>query len=99
HGEAVAIGMICASHLAELVGRIDAEVSHRQQKLLASFDLPTLAPQLDEQQLLSAMQRDKKAEHGRLRFVLPDRIGHVALVEGIDMGHLQEAWERSRTAR
>jgi len=30
------------------------------------------------------MQRDKKVEHGRLRFVLPTRMGHVELVSGID---------------
>jgi 3-dehydroquinate synthase len=29
------------------------------------------------------MQRDKKALHGRLRFVLPTRIGHVELVSDV----------------
>jgi 3-dehydroquinate synthase len=29
------------------------------------------------------MRRDKKSLAGRLRFVLPDRIGHVELVDGI----------------
>ena len=30
------------------------------------------------------MGRDKKSLGGRLRFVLPDRIGHVDLVDGIE---------------
>jgi 3-dehydroquinate synthase len=34
--------------------------------------------------LLSVMARDKKTVDGRLRFVLPTRIGHVELVSGID---------------
>ncbi len=33
--------------------------------------------------VLSVMARDKKAEHGRLRFVLPTRMGHVELVGDI----------------
>jgi 3-dehydroquinate synthase len=34
--------------------------------------------------LLATMARDKKTVGGRLRFVLPTRIGHVELVDGID---------------
>jgi 3-dehydroquinate synthetase len=30
------------------------------------------------------MGRDKKSLHGRLRFVLPDAIGRVELVDGVD---------------
>jgi len=30
------------------------------------------------------MQRDKKVAHGKLRFVLPDRLGHVSLVSDVD---------------
>jgi 3-dehydroquinate synthetase len=33
---------------------------------------------------LATMARDKKTVGGRLRFVLPTRIGHVELVDGID---------------
>jgi 3-dehydroquinate synthase len=29
------------------------------------------------------MSRDKKVEHGRLRFVLPTKMGHVELVNGV----------------
>src|SRR5262249_15665863 len=34
HGEAVAAGMICASRLAERLGRIGPDVTRRQQRLL-----------------------------------------------------------------
>jgi 3-dehydroquinate synthase len=84
HGEAVAIGMVCASRLAESLGRIDASVTARQRALLAALGLPVAASGLDSSRLLSAMQLDKKAENGRLRFVLPTRLGHVELVDGID---------------
>jgi 3-dehydroquinate synthetase len=30
------------------------------------------------------MQSDKKTEHGEVHFILPDRIGHVKSVHGIE---------------
>jgi 3-dehydroquinate synthase len=84
HGEAVAIGMVCASTLAESIGRIDAAITTRQRILLQRLGLPTEAQGLDPEALLAAMQHDKKAEHGHLRFVLPARLGHVELVSNVD---------------
>ena len=83
HGEAVSLGMVCASRLAQSLGRVDAEFTRRQHDLLAALGLPVRVPDLDHNGLLAAMQRDKKVEHGRLRFVLPTRMGHVELVPGV----------------
>lgn len=83
HGEAVSIGMMCAARLAERLGRIDATLGARQHALLTALKLPVDVPPLDHELLLAAMQRDKKVEHGRLRFVLPSRLGHVELVGDI----------------
>jgi len=84
HGEAVSIGMLCASRLAERLGRVDSNFTSRQRRLLAALGLPVDFPQVDREALLSAMAHDKKVEHGRLRFVLPTRLGHVELVGGVD---------------
>lgn len=83
HGEAVAIGMMCAARLAEKLGRIDQDLRDRQLALLRAFDLPVSVPAVSHDALIRAMQRDKKVEHGRLRFVLPARIGHVELVSDV----------------
>lgn len=84
HGEAVAMGMLCASRLAERLGRIDASITTRQQRLLAAFGLPLDVPEhLDPDLVLRAMSHDKKVEHGRLRFILPARLGRVELVGGV----------------
>lgn len=80
HGEAVAIGMACAARLAQRLGRVDESFVTRQQKLLVALGLPIETPQLDPEEILSVMSRDKKTEHGRLRFVLPSKMGHVELV-------------------
>jgi len=83
HGEAVAVGMICASRLAEQLGRVDAGLTDRQRRLLVDLGLPVDLPKLDRKKMLAAMMRDKKAEHGRMRFVLPDRLGHVEMVDNV----------------
>lgn len=84
HGEAVAIGMLCASRLAERLARVDAAFTRRQRDLLVALGLPVDVPPLDPRCIVALMSRDKKVEHGRLRFVLPARMGHVELVEGVD---------------
>ncbi len=85
HGEAVAAGMVCASRLAERLGRIRPDATRRQSELLRRFGLP-VAPQSDwnPDALLYAMRRDKKAVAGALRFVLPTRIGEVEV--GVETG-------------
>ena len=82
--------MICASRLAERLERIDADSTQRQIDLLTALGLPVTVPEgLDHQQLIELMMHDKKVEHGRLRFILPDRIGHVELVGDVDQEHVR----------
>lgn len=87
HGEAVSLGMVAAARLACSLGRIDEAVVTRQQRLLEQLGLPLVTDSLggiSDDTLLAIMARDKKTLNGQLRFVLPDRIGHVELVEDID---------------
>jgi 3-dehydroquinate synthase len=86
HGEAVSIGMGCAARLAARLGRIDGDIVARQDALLAACRLPLAIPPLaaSTDDLLAIMARDKKSLGGRLRFILPNRIGHVDLIDGID---------------
>ncbi len=84
HGEAISIGMLCASRLAQSLGMIEPDVTARQQALLTKFALPVDVPAVDLELILKLMQQDKKVAHGKLHFVLPTRIGHVELRAGID---------------
>jgi len=94
HGEAVAAGMRCAARLAARLGRIDSAVVDRQEALLAALGLDVDAPTVEGQDLLRAMHRDKKVSAGKLRFILPDRIGHVALVGDVPDEDVLAALER-----
>lgn len=86
HGEAVSIGMLCASRLAERLKRISPDVTNRQFALLTALHLPTTLPtgvKLNPDEVLACMRLDKKAVAGQLRFVLPSRMGHVETVRGV----------------
>lgn len=86
HGEAVSIGMLHASRLAERLGRIDAAMTARQEKLLKALHIPTELPvgtRLNPDEVIDRMRLDKKAVNGQLRFVLPTRLGHVETVKDV----------------
>ncbi len=86
HGEAVAIGMIHASRLAERLQLIETDVTARQISLLGQVQLPTRLPetsQLKTDEILDRMKLDKKTVAGRLRFVLPTKLGHVEVFQDV----------------
>ena len=87
HGEAVSIGMICGAKLAQKQERIGEEEVQRQVELLTALKLPVEVPEKLRQQpdeILNVMLLDKKTVAGDLKFVLPDKIGHVETIGGID---------------
>ncbi len=81
HGEAVAAGMVCESRLAERRGLIPEEITDRQRGLLKSFGLPIEPERWPVEELIAVMRNDKKNEAGKLRFVLPLRIGEVGIFD------------------
>jgi len=97
HGEAVAIGMAAAADLAARMGLIGAGIPARQDALLTTLGLPVRTgsfPLPPAEHLIEIMARDKKTLHGRLRFVLPRRIGHGELVDGVEPLLVQQVLDR-----
>jgi len=79
HGEAVAMGMITASRIAVSLGLLKKTELERQVTLLKALGLPVESPYgIDD--VIPLMMRDKKAEHGSIRFVLPTGIGSEPVV-------------------
>jgi len=70
HGQAVAWGIGRAMHLGRILGLTSQEYADQVHALLQlyGYRLDSM-PQYDEQ-LLSAMQRDKKKKDGQVRFIL-----------------------------
>jgi 3-dehydroquinate synthase len=71
HGEAVAVGLVFAMHLAAALERVAPAARDRAVGLVTSLGLPTAAPPgLRADELVAIMGRDKKSDGG-LTFVLP----------------------------
>lgn len=96
HGEAISIGMQMAARLAIDLGMCDAGLLDRQTKLLEACRLPITFEPASADEMLPVMMRDKKVAHGKLRFILPTKIGHVDLVGGIDENAVRKAIEETR---
>jgi 3-dehydroquinate synthase len=88
HGHAIAIGMVYASRLAHRTGLCDASVPERVEELIRSYGLPAdlsaLARKPSVTELMGTMQLDKKAEGGKVKFVLPKKIGEVVITKEWD---------------
>jgi len=83
HGECVALGMVAASHLAMELKVLDDASRKRIISVIEKAKLPVRGLKLDVDQVVGAMIYDKKVKSGRVRFVLPDRIGHVVIRDDV----------------
>ncbi len=77
HGEAVSIGMEAAAHISWTMGFVKSDVVEKQRNLLHAFQLPTRTTRVSWKKVLKAITFDKKAQDGRPKFVLPDKVGKV----------------------
>ena len=77
HGEAVGWGMLAAARMAVEKGMLTSEEEMRIAHMVSSVGPLPEWPSAPPARLIAAMQADKKTRAGRLRFVLPERIGKV----------------------
>lgn len=78
HGHAVAMGMIMAARLSEREGLAPAGLADRMIADFRRIGLPVDCPWTEEQ-LQQAIRTDKKAEGGRVNYVLIEQIGKVCV--------------------
>jgi 3-dehydroquinate synthase len=66
--------------------------------LLLRFGLPVAPRQWQQDDLIAVMRNDKKAVAGRMRFVLPHRLGSATLVDDVTESDvhqvLRDSWSR-----
>jgi 3-dehydroquinate synthase len=84
HGEAIAIGMCCAARLSVKRAQLNEAEAQRLCALISASGFPTrLGEQFDSAALLKAARLDKKAQNGKLRFVLLKRLGETVISEAV----------------
>lgn len=97
HGEAVAAGMSVAAKLAGNIGLCSPEVGARLDALLKKLDIPDTFPKaFKSATVLLAMLHDKKNRDGKIRLVLPERLGHVVLRDDVPDREILRALDEKR---
>lgn len=105
HGEAVAIGMAAAGQLAvdiefwrqvkpehQLNLQIwQQEAQDRQLNLIEKAGLSTQLPsEIDIEDIIKALQTDKKVKDGQVRFVLPTDIGAAMVTDQVQLDNIRQ---------
>jgi len=92
HGHAVGIGLAFAAELSRRMVGMHDDVVAQHRRVLDGLGLPTSYRMDAWPELLVAMQRDKKARAGRLRFVLLEDLGKPVVVEVPDVAVLESVY-------
>jgi 3-dehydroquinate synthase len=96
HGECVALGMVAAARLAVDLGMLDESSRRRIVAVIEQSQLPVRGLTLGTKEVVDAMIFDKKVRGGKVRFVLPDRIGHVVIRDDVPPDLVTRAVESLR---
>lgn len=94
HGHAVAIGCVFAAELAQLDGRIDADLVARHRAVFHSVGLPTSYGADAWPELRETMNIDKKTRGATLRFVVLDGLADCGRLTGPSEELLSTAYKR-----
>jgi 3-dehydroquinate synthase len=88
HGESVAIGMVAEARLAEQIGIAQQGLTDEIVDACLQLALPVEIPaDLPVEEILDAMQVDKKRSGSKLKFALPVRIGEV--IPGVEVSDIE----------
>jgi 3-dehydroquinate synthase len=95
HGEAVALGIVCAFEFSTRLGLLPTNDAGRVAHHLAAVGLPTRpsdvpALRTDADALMTLIAQDKKVQRGKLNFVLVRGIGHAFVARDIDPAQVRE---------
>jgi len=83
---------VAAGEIARRLGWWSAAEAERQRRLIERAGLPSHWPAgIPWEAVLQAMQADKKVKQGRIRFVLPRRIGQAELTDQVELAEVQAA--------
>ncbi|MEM9482250.1 MAG: 3-dehydroquinate synthase [Cyanobacteria bacterium P01_F01_bin.116] len=84
HGEAVGIGMVAAGAISAHMELWPQSASDRQLAILDKTNLPTRLPAaLNIDDILTTLRSDKKVKSGKVRFVLPQRVGAAFVTDQV----------------
>jgi 3-dehydroquinate synthase len=90
HGAAVAIGMVNAAAIAVKMGLLEESEALRLAKLIQGAGLPTEVAPGKTAQIMETVKHDKKVAAGKVRFILPQKMGEVVINDDVPMSLVKE---------
>jgi 3-dehydroquinate synthase len=99
HGQAVGFGLRAALRLSHDKLGLSGSWEQRLQVQLERYQLPTQSPPMDFSSLIPYLLRDKKNQHGKLRFVLLRQPGQAELCDQVTLDDLKKIWEELQCER
>ena len=93
HGEAVALGMVCAVYHSAITKRCAEEDLNRLLHVLEKLGLPTRRPEIDVDAVAERTRVDKKRRGGSGRAVLTEGIGSVSVASDLSFEEMRGALE------
>ncbi|MCK5722900.1 MAG: 3-dehydroquinate synthase [Gammaproteobacteria bacterium] len=85
HGNAVALGMVAAAKISIELGYMSMKDMIRQNNLIEAAKLPVILPDIGIENIIKAMQYDKKIIDDKIMFVLPKKIGDVFFTDEVSL--------------
>ncbi len=100
HGEAVALGIVCAFEFSTRLGLLPTNDAGRVAHHLAAVGLPTRlsdvpALRTTADALMQLIAQDKKVQRGKLNFILVRGIGQAFVARDIDPAQVREFLEQA----
>lgn len=90
HGKAVAIGMMAAARISNQMGMLDENEVVRLKKVIEQAGLPTKMPDFKLEEIMQAMEHDKKIRQDKVRFVLLKSIGNVFTTDEVNLSLVEQ---------
>jgi 3-dehydroquinate synthase len=81
HGEGVALGLVASSNMAVELGRCAPELAARIRNVVDRVGLPTQWSGIDPEAVHAAMFFDKKRSGKTVRFIIPQALGDVVMID------------------
>lgn len=93
HGECVGFGMLAAAYISYKRGNISKSELNELMAVLKLYGFSLKTEIADKEAVKSIMQKDKKKSSGKLKFILPTKIGNVIQTTDVTEDEINSAIE------
>ena len=79
HGECIALGAVAAAFISYKKGFLSMEEYYEVRDMFVPFYLPISIDDIDPERVVALTRSDKKAENGKVKFILLKKIGKAVI--------------------